>query len=320
MRRWCVLAILVWTTLAPSAFAQNPNLIGPSGRPDVWSDSTATNDNWGRCAQGDRNDAERALRSCGRIIGERNSGDITAAALYFRGRLYELLRDPRATEDYEEAYRWFSIALGSQRRNPHAYANRAAVLYRLGRFDEAIADYRAAIEATDRFNAASGTRTRAGLADLYSGQVANYHHRIGGIYFRMGDWPSAIDAFDRAAALSPEEAYLFAARCEVRAAAHVELDVASAACEQALHMDGEDSYNYFSRGFLRFMAGDFEVASADFYAAVERDATNYLALYALGVTGVRLGHREVGEAMIARAREDLPNSVIDMYQAVGLRR
>lgn len=293
----------------------------PSSNPPYhWSNESGTSDDWGRCSHRDRHEAEQTLRSCTHIINERNGGEITAAAYYFRGLEYELLGDSdHARPEFENAYRWFTIAMGSDRSNPEPRANRAVVLMHLGRFDEALADYDAAIAATGRSYAYAGTRVHPNVADAGNTQVPYYLMARGAVSFRRQDWTSAIAAFDHAGDLAPRNGDAQLYRCEARAAAGSDLEAADAACEHAIELNEAAPYSYFSRGFLRFKRGDFAGAAEDFARAANSDQGTDLALYALGVATVHLGRIEEGQAMIAKANEHLSPFDIAYYAGAGLR-
>ncbi len=320
MRRspvFCVVVLLAGFG-APAAWAQS--MWGNSWDP-LWSTSGNLGyDELLRCAAGDRHNPEPAMHSCGRVIGQRYSSETTAAAYFFRGKLYLTQGDePHATSDFLEAYRYFSLALGPQRNNLRAYRKRAAVLYWLHRYDEALADCATALSAYQRPASAAGTRVRSGVADVMTDELAQLHYSRGAVFFRMKDWASSSDEFDRAASMMPDEARYQRARCEVRAARQIETDVAHAACEQALHLSNDSSAVFFSRGFLNFAEGHYDAALADFSAAVAKNQTNYLALFGRGLTAERLGRVQEGQADMARAREELDADEVAYYTEAGLR-
>lgn len=259
------------------------------------------------------------MRSCGRLIGERYSTAVTAGAYYFRARIYYRLHDPeRARADVERAYDYFTITVNTHRRVPDSYANRAVILYWLERYDEAIADYDRAIAAAGASNDSSGTRVRSKVADRRAGQLADLHYARANVFFRRGDWTSAIAGYDQAAALDPDDSDFQGARCEGRAAANTDLETAAQACEAAISLsEGEDGH--FSRGLLHFTQGRYEAAHADFAAAYAEDDEDYDALYGRGVAAVKLGRQAEGEADIAAAREESLGNQLEFYVNAGLR-
>lgn len=320
MRRsavFCVVALLVGGG-APAARAQG---MWDNNGDRLWASSrNFGNDDLSRCAAADRHNPGPALHSCGRVIGERDSSDTMAAAYFFRGKVYLAQGDePHANADFLEAYRFFSLVLGSQRNRPYAYSNRAQVLYWLHRYDEALADYATALIAFQHPASAAGTRVRPGVADLMAGELAQLHHSRGAVFFRIKDWANSSDEFDRAASMMPNEPHYQSARCEVRAARRVEPAVARTACEEALRMSDGSSDALFSRGFLNFTEGHYDAAFADFSAAVAKDQTDYLALFGRGVAALRLGREQEGQADMTRARRELDADEISYYAEAGLR-
>lgn len=303
---------VAWTVNAGDAHAQSLPFDWQNEVPDA-------NDNFTRCMHRDRANAERTIRSCGRVISERAGSAYTAAAHYSRGLMREMLQDREsARDDFNLAYRFFTIAIDSSDGHTDAYRNRAAALYRLERYPEAIADYEQALAVVANARSGPGTRVRSGLADLRRNQIANLHYRIGGVHFRAGNWQAASDAFDQAANLSPENPNYQGARCEVRAAADVDPEGARAACAAAITFSDGSDEAIFSLGFLLFSQDDFAAAYQAFSRAYEIDVDNILARYARGVTAVRLG-QSAGAAEMEAAAQLIDASALAYYTNAGLR-
>lgn len=303
----------LWTATMSPAFSQALPFDWENEVPDA-------NDDFTKCMNRDRSNSERTIRSCGRVIAERAGSEFTAAAYYSRGLMREMLQDRQlAREDFQNALNYFTIAIDSRDRHTDAYRNRAATLYRLDRYDDAIADYRAALEVVTSARSADGTRVRSGVADLRPNQISGLHYRIAGVNFRAGRWNEAIAAFDQAAALSMENPNYQAGRCEARAAAGSDLEIARAACELAIQLSDADDMDVanFSMAFLLFRQGSYAEALRGFSTAFDQNDSNYLALYARGVTLVRLGQAD-GAADIERATTQLDASAIAYYQQAGL--
>lgn len=320
MRRSLIfrVAVLLAGCGAPAAWAQS--MWDSNGDPLWFSSGNLGREGLSPCAAGDRHNPGPALRSCGRVIGERYSSETMAAAYFFRGKLYLTQGDePHANADFLEAYRFFSLALGSQRNNPLAYGNRAAVLYWLHRYDEALADYATALSAYQRPDSAAGTRVRSGVADLRAGELAQLHYSRGVVFFRMKDWANSSDEFDLAASMMPNEARYQSARCEVRAARRIEPEVAHTACEDGLRMSDGGADALFSRGFLNFTEGHYDAAFSDFSAAIEKDQTDFRAVFGRGIAALRLGHEQEGQADMTRAHGELDDDEISYYGEAGLR-
>ncbi len=301
-------------------FRQGYDLTGDEILPDGywWGEDLAALDSapndWSRCARRDRSNAARAIRSCGRVIGERVSRKHTAAAYSYRGQLYNGEGDgERANADYERALRVFSEIIPSEReRNPIAYSNRASVLSWMGRYDEALAD------AARGIAIAEARRRAASDADYWTHALAHQHGARADTYFSMRDYERATQDYDRAAELVPDAASYHASRCISRAAADgAAWEAGRAACSEALRLEADDPYALFARGFLRFRQGDFDAAHADFAAALLENEDAVSALYGRGVAALRLGRAE-GQGDIDRAT-DTNRDTVEYYAAAGLR-
>lgn len=254
---------------------------------------------WVRCMGFGETDERRAIRSCGRIIGERITRWHTATALYNRAQHYDEIGEGSAAErDLAEALRLFTDSIGAYPQDPYGYINRATLFEYTERYDEALADYERA-SATDP-------------------NLGHPHYRRGAIFFNQGDYASAPAEYDEASRKAPEQPYYHAARCEGRAAAGADWETARAACEEAIRIAEQDAYVYFSRGFFRFRQGDYAGALADFSISVERNAESAPGLYGRGVAAIRLGRHAEGQADIDRGIA-LDEDVDEFYGNAGLR-
>jgi tetratricopeptide (TPR) repeat protein len=176
--------------------------------------------------------------------------------------MYETLGQvEQAQADFSRAIEAFSAVIESDRSEAIGYYNRAAVLVHIGEYDRALADYAAMTQLND--------------------DDALPHMRRGFIFFRRSEYASALVEYIAAAELLPENADYLAAACAARTAAGIELNLALAACEEALRLS-EGARGLFARAFLRFMQGEFESAWTDFAAAAELDADNAFALHGRG--------------------------------------
>jgi tetratricopeptide (TPR) repeat protein len=295
-------AALCWAGV--SAYAQTSvdavgGYLGPSptiSRSYLDGVSGSGRDDWSRCQGGGDVTPERAIRSCGRVIGERHSRTLTAGAHFYRAREYEDLGDTaRAQTDLARALEIFDSVILAE-RDADSYMNRAAVYEYMELYQNALADHASALQI--------------------DGELARPNYRRGAIFFRIGDFAQAIGEYDEAARKYPDNAYYQATRCEARAAARTDLETARAACEEAIRLDPENHYVYFSRGFLRFLDGDIEAALGDFEASIAIDDASAPAIYGRGVALTRLGRN--GAADIARAAE-LSDTTDDFYGVGGLR-
>lgn len=308
-----VAAITIWFAVAPSAFAQ--------ALPFDWENEVADrNDDLSRCMHRDRANAEQTIRSCGRVIADRNSSAHTGAAYYSRGLMRQVLRDQEGgQEDLNNAYRFFTIAIGASDRHTDAYRNRAAALYRLGRYQEAAADYVSALAVVTNARDAAGTRVRSGVADLRSNQVASLHYRLGGVYFRMGDWSAALGAFEQASQLAPDARIYRGAICEARAAAHLEPGATGSLCQEVVANSAGDDKALFSLAFSHFSQANYVEAFVAFSRAYRLNPQNHLAQYGRGVSALQLGNTSDGGADVAQATQQLDDTAIAYYANAGLR-
>lgn len=262
--------------------------------------STGSGDYWSRCIGGDNVSVQQSIRSCGRVIGARQSRVVTAAAHYYRAKHYETLGDTEAVQrDYERALQLFTAETRANRTDAIAFYNRGGLLAHFHEYDRAIADFRQAAALNADWD--------------------KPHYRLGALAFERGDYAAAGAEFDRAAALNPEDAYNQASRCEARAAAGSDFEVAEAACAQALNLAENDSSALVSRGFLRFMQGNIEAAYADFDAAATADAENLYAVYGRGVAGTRLQREPQAEIDLTTAANGLDEHERGYYANAGLR-
>jgi tetratricopeptide (TPR) repeat protein len=270
---------------------------GPTSR--LGAIGISSGDHWSRCVGGANVTAQRSIRSCGRIIGERISRVHTATAYYNRARHHEELGEAELMQaDYARAIELFGAEIGARAGSSISYFNRGIVLAHFNDLDRAASDFQAAARLSPEWD--------------------EPHYRMGRILFQRGDYRAAIGAFDQAASLDPDDAYNHSNRCEARAAARTDPEGADAACAEALRLSGNDSHTLFSRGYLRFTRGDIEGASADFAAAFEKDQRNLYASYGMGVTASRLGRQSEAEIAFARAAE-LSEARRGYYANAGLR-
>lgn len=289
----------VWGNFGPGMYPGDiGTFYGPSNMMDGLTPSSR--DYWSRCVGGPNVSSEQSIRACGRVIGERRSRSVSAAAHYQRAKHYEELGDAeRVQADYERALDLFTQETQHSRTSPTAFYNRAGLLAHFHEYDRAIADYRHAATLNTEWD--------------------EPYYRVGAIAFRRGDYAAAITEFDRAAELDADDAYNHSARCEARAAARTDPETAAAACEEALRLTESDTYTLTSRGYLHFMRGDIEAAYSDFDAAVSADEDNLYAAYGRGVAGSRLNRQPQAEMDLTRANAGLSEDERAYYANAGLR-
>jgi tetratricopeptide (TPR) repeat protein len=254
---------------------------------------------WAQCTGVEQVQPQRVLSACGRIISERVSREVTAAAHYYRSVVYRQLDDEqRANADMARAAQLLSELVLSEPEDPIHLNNLIFLRFEMRDFAGAAADY-------------------AGLASRRPND-AELRLNQGYFLFRAGDYAGAISAFDAAALIAPENAQIQSGRCEARAAANLDLDVAELACADAIRLSGQSSATLFSRGFLRFAQGRLEEAQIDFESAGKQDNTNPFAAYGFAVANLRLGRfEEQSRAILADVSSAVPD--VEMYAQAGLR-
>jgi len=293
-----VFAIAAALLSAAPAFAQGWGMEGAARHPQAMGIIEYQSRDWAQCAGEEEIAPQRAISACGRIIGERISRDITASAYFYRSELYAQIGDAqRADADVARSV-GLLVELAQVEPDNADYASNLAYLRgKMGDFAGGAADF---------------TRLVA-----LRPQAIEHRIRQADFFFRARDFVSAAAAFDAAAQLDPTNAAVQAGRCEARAAANREIEVATEACAEAVRLTNDSSSALFSRGYLNFMQGRIEDALADFRAAGEKDNTNPYAAYGYGVVSIRLGREERGRALIAQVTEAVPD--VEAYANAGLR-
>ncbi|HET7084398.1 MAG TPA: tetratricopeptide repeat protein [Rhizomicrobium sp.] len=107
-------------------------------------------------------------------------------------------------------------------------------------------------------------------------------------------------------------------RCWGRAMFGSELQLALADCENgmAMMMKAHDDA-YLARGLVNYKLGRFDLALADYDAAVKLNDKSADALYMRGMTKVKLGRAAEGKADIASALK-LSQSVSKLFTFYGV--
>lgn len=255
---------------------------------------------WAQCAGGEDVPPARAISACGRIISERASRDLTASALYYRSDLYRQAGDTaRADADVERAIQLLVQLVQAEPDDANALNDLIFLRSQKGDYAGAAADY----------GRVAARRPNAAEPRIHQGEFN----------FRAGDYISAISAFDAAAQIEPNNALAHSGRCEARAAANREIELAEQACADALRLSDQSAAALVSRGFLRFKQGRIEDALADFHAAGEKDPTNPFGAYGYAVSTLRLGRfEEQATELLNRVTTEVPE--VEMYARAGMTR
>jgi tetratricopeptide (TPR) repeat protein len=143
---------------------------------------------------------------------------------------------------------------------PSPFTNRGIALLMLGRDDEALADFRHAIDLRRAYPLSWGRA--AGLASDYCGLGQAYHHK--------GDDALALDAFDTAVRYNPNDPNGFVGRGEALAGLG-RADEAVASYNQALRLDPNHARAYGFRASALERSGRPDAALADFETAIRLD-------------------------------------------------
>lgn len=148
MRLLAALAIAATLIAAPAAAQSGPGMSDPTTRSlgDL-SQLSPTHRYWAICRS---DDAEAAVRACGRMIGARVSRMHTATAHYFRSvALKSLGQDDRALRDLRRAYFSYVDLLYEENDNAIARYGRGLSLIRMGREAEGEAEIERAIAVSE---------------------------------------------------------------------------------------------------------------------------------------------------------------------------
>ncbi len=120
-------------------------------------------------------------------------------------------------------------------------------------------------------------------------------------YLSVEDYPAAVQAADRFATVADNGVEALAYRCLTRGIAGMELEIAAAACDEAIRNGAPESV-VTARGIVRLKQGRFEDAWRDF-SLVARTGEEVSAqpLYGRALAGLHLGYegaeRDMAEAL-----------------------
>lgn len=309
--RTIIAAALVGVLLDAAALAQPASRLnspfGSIGAGPFLGGNANTGADWLRCMNEERRySLEVAIESCERLLAEWR-GRSAAGVIYWHMamRYQDAEQLDRANESLNLAAESFTELIRREPREYAGYSNRASVLTRLGRYDEALADY-------DRATALERHEPSPWLGR-------------GNILFRRGDYEGASAAYDRAGRtgaymgdMGGTNATFHAARCAVRAALRTDLERGRGYCNRGVRVTDTPSYPLTARGFFWFMQDDLAAASADFARAIEEDPYNASAVYGRGVVAVRQGRAAEGEADMARGLA-MDRHEVEYYANAGLR-
>ncbi len=124
----------------------------------------------------------------------------------------------------------------------------------------------------------------------------------GAAYLSEGEYVLAIDDYDRAIKLRPNDANVLQGRCLARAVSKRDLELALADCNEALQLQPNNARVLGYRALVYLRLGLNETAISDYSAALELDPKDAEYLYGRGQAKLRGGDVEGGKADVAAAR------------------
>ncbi|MBN8605520.1 MAG: tetratricopeptide repeat protein [Caulobacterales bacterium] len=308
-----VIAALILACVPAPAFAQftvippfEPGAVTPRISPRDYSfgalEAEPTGD-WARCSNYARRFThEEVLLGCEGLLSAEPDAPDRALVHYWRAIAYRQAGDEvGAASAFDVALQAYADWIAEDRYQAEPYFQRAGMLIYLQRYDAALADYT--------------------YIDGLLPRQPRTHGGLGRLAFARGDYLAAMREYDRAQTLAERRVAgddYSIGRCESRAAAHIELELALSICNRIVRNTEGNPEALVARGFLKFIRGDLDSARADFARALERNEHLASARYGHGVVLVHLGRVEEGDADIARART-LASERVRALEAAGLR-
>ena len=141
----------------------------------------------------------------------------------------------------------------------------------------------------------------------------------GEAYGGLGDFPRAMADHDAVLKMVPNDVGALINACWVRALANVELDRALTYCDAATKDAAafrRAGSAYDSRGFLHYRRGEFELAVADYDAALKEIPRSASPRYGRGIAKLRLGKVADGQRDLAAALK-LDAGIAETYARRG---
>jgi tetratricopeptide (TPR) repeat protein len=131
------------------------------------------------------------------------------------------------------------------------------------------------------------------------------------------DYDGALQDYDAALKLKPDDADLLNGRCFARGIANRALDGAMTDCNAAIDQQPQAAAYLDSRGFIYFRQGQMDKALADLNAALAVAPDQAPSLYVRGLIERRAGDGKHGDADIASAKS-LDPTVVATYAGYGV--
>jgi tetratricopeptide (TPR) repeat protein len=150
-----------------------------------------------------------------------------------------------------------------------------------------------------------GAQSDLDAADQAAPMEADVRFRMGAMYGRLNELPSALKQFDLWIAVHREDSRMSDAltdRCLTRGLLSQELDKALSDCNSALWKRSGFPDALSARALVYLRMARYDKAVSDWDAVVKAEPRNAWALYARGVTKIRKGKASDGDTDIAAAK------------------
>lgn len=132
--------------------------------------------------------------------------------------------------------------------------------------------------------------------------LAKVYYYRGNARLAHSDFADAIEDYNRAIELAPDDASALHERCFARAILGSDLDEALSDCNESLRIRPNDAESLGGRGFVHFRLGLYESAIADYDAAIALRPQEPVFFFVRGKAKLNTGDTEQGNADIASAR------------------
>ncbi len=185
----------------------------------------------------------------------------------------------------ESALDAINRAIAIQENNANLYDQKASILSSLKRYQEAEAAYNLAITKSPR---------------------ANFYQNRGFVYFNQEQWDLALDDYNKAIALNPEDTKAYIDRGFVYFN-QKQWDLALDDYNKAVALNPEDAKAYINRGVLYERQEQWDLALADFNKAIALNPDNPELAYA---------YRNRGHVYFEQEQWDL--ALADSHKAIAL--
>jgi len=223
----------------------------------------------------------------------------------------------RRQGDLASALRDANRAIELSPGNANPWAERGLVYLAKRQFELAVADFADAVKIDPTLAFAWDGE---GDAERGKGDVADAlrdYNQASTAYFNTEYYRRAIGESDKAVALKPDDAESLNNRCWTRGVADIELDTALADCQRSLQVRPGDADTLDSLAFVHFRRGDFQVAIDGYTAALARNPKLAASMFMRGVSKLRAGDADGGQADIDAA-EQLDSAVAGEFASYGV--